>query len=411
MHSSQGCYKLPISMAPLPCRSDLVTTRRQAGRKFMDHNQLSETDKRFGRYREIRVRGTPREMGRQIGEAAREEIRAFTEIALARVNLTMRVSRERALQIAARSAEFANKYAPHMMDELRGMAESSGLGLDELMLLQVRNQLTPDPEAGCTSLSISEIGAGLVGGNIVAQNWDNDPGLDPFTIVLTRQPDDKPALMNITQAGLIAYIGLNDAGIGLCLNTLPAPAREVGVPHYFTVRGIYESASLDAAVAAVRRAERAIPANIMLATPQGPADLEVTVDQVNVIAPTDATSGCRTSGPGLRQLVTHTNHCLHRELTSINDRFPDLIQSRARQRRIDDLTSETATLDVESIQRILADHDDFPHSICRHPNNDAATGHWQTTFSVIIEPSRRQMHVSRGTPCNHPYETYVLESA
>ena len=40
---------------------------------------------------------------------------------------------------------------------------------------------------------------------------------------------------------------------------------------YFTVRGIYESSSLEAAVAAVRRAERAIPANIILTTPQGPA--------------------------------------------------------------------------------------------------------------------------------------------
>lgn len=377
----------------------------------MQPHQLPGTDERRGRYREIRVRGTPHEMGRQIGEAAREEMRAFAEVALARVNLTMKVSRERALLIAARSAEFATRYAPHMMDELRGMAEGSGLGLDELMVLQVRNQLAPDPEAGCTSLSVSETGASLVGGNIVAQNWDNDPGLDPFTIVLTRQPDDKPALMNITQAGLIAYIGLSDAGIGVCLNTLPAPAREVGVPHYFTVRGIYESASLDAAVAAVRRAERAIPANIMLATPQGPADLEVTLDQVNVIRPTEATSGRRTSGPGPRQLVTHANHCLHPELTSINDRFPDLIQSRARQRRIDELTSETATLDVSSIQRILADHHDFPRSICRHPNGDATTGHWQTTISVIIEPSRRLMHVSRGTPCNHPYETYTLESA
>src|SRR6185369_2131399 len=88
---------------------------------------------------------------------------------------------------------------------------------------------------------------------------------------------------NVTQAGLIAYIGFSEAGIGACLNTLPAPSRELGVPHYFTLRGIYEARSRDEAAAAVRRAHRAIPANIMLITPQGPADFEITPDEVHVL--------------------------------------------------------------------------------------------------------------------------------
>jgi len=187
------------------------------------------------RYREIAVAGSPREMGRQIGEAARDEIRGFAEIALERVNKTMRVSRERGLSIAARSTEFARGYSAEMLEELSGMAESSRVPFDELMLLQVRNQLRPEADAGCTSFSLA---APAAAGTIVAQNWDNDPVLDPFTIVLTRKPTGRPALVNLTQAGLIAYIGFNDAGIGVCLNTLPAPSREVGVPHYFTVRGI-----------------------------------------------------------------------------------------------------------------------------------------------------------------------------
>jgi hypothetical protein len=64
----------------------------------------------------------------------------------------------------------------------------------------------------------------------------------------------------VTQAGLIAYIGFNDAGIGLCLNSLPAPSRPLGVPHYFTVREMFEASSLADVVHAVERAERAIPA-------------------------------------------------------------------------------------------------------------------------------------------------------
>ena len=51
------------------------------------------------RYREIEVSGLPRELGRQIGEAARGEVRGFAAVALERVNKTMRVSREKALAV------------------------------------------------------------------------------------------------------------------------------------------------------------------------------------------------------------------------------------------------------------------------------------------------------------------------
>ena len=220
------------------------------------------------RYPEIEVSGSPREMGKQIGEAAREQIRGFAEIAMERVNKTVSISRERALQLASDSFSHVEAYSADMVQEIHGMAESSGVSADELMLLQIRNQLQPEEDSGCTSFST--VNVETPSSCIVGQNWDNDPALDPFTVVLTRRPTDKPALMNITQAGLIAYIGVNDRGIGMCLNTLPAPSRPLGVPHYFLVRGIYESDSLDGTVAAVRQAERAIPANLMLATPQGP---------------------------------------------------------------------------------------------------------------------------------------------
>lgn len=343
------------------------------------------------RYPEVTVAGTPRDMGRQIGDACGERIREFCEVALERVNLTVAVSRKSALEIAAASIPLAERYSPEMVEELRGTAEAARLSLNDLMLLQVRNQLQPDAAGGCTSFSLASLrGAGRV----VAQNWDNDPALDRFTIVLTRRPAGKPALTTLTQAGLIAYVGFNDAGIGLCLNSLPAPSRRLGVPHYFTVRGIFESRSLDEAVEAVRRADRAIPANIMLTTPQGPADLEVTIDDVHVL--TDA-----------RQ-VTHANHCRHPSLSGINGAFPELIQSHARQARIDELVGGPDAVPLDAVQTILRDHQAYPESICRHANDAPKTGFWQTVFGVIIEPEALRMHATRGTPCDRPFETYHM---
>lgn len=346
------------------------------------------------RYRELTVAGGPREMGRQIGEATRAEIREFAAVALELVNKSLPVSQAAADEIVAATLQSARQYSEDMFTELQGIAEGAGVTLEQIMLLQVRNQLQPAADAGCTSLSVAPASAG---GYIVAQNWDNDPALQPFTMVLTRRPTGKPAIMTVTQAGLIAYIGLNDAGIGVCLNTLPAPARRFGVPHYFTVRGILESTSLAAAVHAVDRAERAIPANIMLATPQGPADLEVTVEHVHILREVEADG------------ITHTNHCRAEALLPVNDQFSELIQSHSRLRRIDELMKLSHQRPaVTEIQAALRDHADYPRSICRHANHDPQTGHWETVFSVIIEPQSQQMHISRGPPCTQPYETYRL---
>ena len=344
------------------------------------------------RYRTIEVSGPPRELGRQIGEATREEIRGFCEVALERMNKNVSVSRERACDIARRSCEFADAYRPDLVEELRGTAESAGLTLDELMLLQVRNQCTPDEECGCTSFAIERTGST---GPVVAQTWDNDPALDEFTIVLTRRPEGRPATMSCTQAGLISYMGLSETGIGACVNTLPAPSRAVGVPHYFTLRELFEAESLEKAVRSVRRAHRAIPANIMLATPDGIADLEVTIDDVRVLRGDH------------RGFITHTNHCLHPDLVSINDHFPELIQSYARKRRIAHLGGSMSG-EVAACKSVLRDHDGHPTSICRHANDDPLYGFWVTVFALIIEPRERRMHISRGTPCDHPFETYTM---
>jgi isopenicillin-N N-acyltransferase-like protein len=347
------------------------------------------------RYPEVEVAGPPRELGRQLGEAARESIRGFCAVALDRVQVTTPVSRESALAVVASTLPYVQEYAPDLLEELGGVAEGAGVTLEDLMLLQVRNQLVAD-DAGCTAFSVRTTELACVG-----QNWDNDPELDAFTIVLTRRPAGKPSSMTVTQAGLIGYIGLSSAGFGLCLNTLPAPRREKGVPGYFLVRRFLEAESLDGAVDAAEAAGCVISLNAMMQTPQGPADLEVTPHGVYVLRPESDASG--------NELLSHTNHCLHPELEAINGEFPELIQSHPRKQRIDTLLGVAHREEsVEALKKLLSDHDNFPRSICRHTNDDSPHGFWTTVFSVIMEAEHGRLHVSRGNPCEAPYEEYRL---
>ena len=152
----------------------------------------------ISRYPELVISGTAREMGRQLGEAAGEAIRGFVEVALASVQKTVRISRQRAMDIVQQSLVLARQYDDQVVEELRGISDATGCTLEDLMLLQVRNQFTPEKEGGCTSFSLLPQAATVP---IVGQTWDNDPVLDEFTVVLTRRPEDRPASVSCTQAG------------------------------------------------------------------------------------------------------------------------------------------------------------------------------------------------------------------
>lgn len=362
---------------------------------------MSELVSTASRYPELTVRGTPRDMGRQIGDAVGDLVRGFCDEALYSINKTFSIDRDTAARICHESLTHVSRFAPHLVEELQGLAEASAVTIENLMLLQVRNQFS-DATAqeghdlqGCTALSIG--GSSMqTGRGIVAQNWDADSALDPFTLILTRQPDAAPAYMCVTQAGLISYIGMNVAGLAACVNTLPAPSRGVGVPHYFSLRTMFEQTSLAAAVEVLASAHRAIPVNIMMTTPDGPANIEGYIDEVKLL--TDDS------------LLVHTNHCLCPDRRSINDQYPELIQSVPRLQRMTQLLTEVVPdrqLTVQQIQFMLADHDNYPLSICRH-QNAGKHGFWSTVFSIVMDPTAREMYVSRGNPCENRFELYEL---
>jgi isopenicillin-N N-acyltransferase-like protein len=353
------------------------------------------------RFREIEVWGMPREMGRQLGEAAREEVRTYVDLLVERSNLgrKSRLTPEAALAVAAEAIAYAERYLPDAMDELRGIAEGAGVPVEQVMLINVRNQFgAVAPPEGCTAVLI-EPRASATGAGIVAQNWDNDPATDAFSVVLTRRPTGKPALMTFTRPGEVAYLGLSSAGIGIALNAMPGAQRRAGVPWYFILRAMVEAASLEAAVQEVERAERSIPANAVVITADGGADIEVMIDAVRVLQP-DA-----------RGTLIHTNHCVHPDLVSVNDRYGAVIYGQSFPRKVraeQILGCESGPVTLDEIKRLLSDHEGYPTSICRHPNDDPAIGWQRSVVSVILEPAAGRMHLSRGNPCENPYEVYEL---
>ena len=106
------------------------------------------------RYREVEVSGRPRDLGRQIGDAAGEEVRRFCSIALDRVNQTMRVSRQTAVSVAEACLAYAEEYSADAIEELRGLAEA------------------------CRAFN-----APITGGNVSLYNQSPDGAIDPTPTV------------------------------------------------------------------------------------------------------------------------------------------------------------------------------------------------------------------------------------
>lgn len=352
------------------------------------------------RFPEFTVAGTPGEIGTAVGEQFRETIRGLSELVLDRFNRSASkpVSVEDACAIATAAVPYAEAYLPEAVTELRATAKAADVPFERVMLINVRSMLSAAQE-GCTSVMIgakaSEAGVGIAG-----QNWDNDPAMDEFSAVITRRPEGKPAFMSWCQPGVIAYMGFSDAGFGVCMNALNGPSRRSGVGWYFLVRSIYEERDLDSIISRFRSAKRAMTANAAMITPDGPADLEITLDSVEVLRASET------------ETLVHTNHCVHQNLLPYNESHSDAIfgQSFDRKSRAEELLSQISTgkYSVDDVKNILSDKQGYPTAINRYPNDDPSNGWQRSVISMIVEPDAGRMHVSRGNPGDNPYEAYEI---
>lgn len=356
------------------------------------------------RFPEIDVSGAPRELGRQIGEATRETLPPLVDHVLMRMNQNREVPLDRAEVLATADSyfEIVEQYSADMADELRGMAEGGNVSPAEIMVINARSEVPHRMGGGsavwegCTTIAVEKERASN-GVGFVGQNWDNDDEMRPFSLVIKRRPTGKPANMTWGQAGLIAYMGLNDAGLGIAMNTIPGAMNVGGVPWYFTVRAVHEATDITGVTEAIDRMDRARPGNLGLVTREGAVDFEVMAGKHRMV---------RGDADGL---MVHTNHCVHPDLAALNEEttlYGQTFERKSRSHSI--LDTKSGKVGVDDVKAILSDHDDHPTSICRHPNDHPNTGSDRSVISMIIEPDAGRMHVTNGNPCDNPYKIYKL---
>jgi isopenicillin-N N-acyltransferase like protein len=359
------------------------------------------------RFPEIDAAGTPVEIGRQVGESARDLFPPLVDHIVRRMSLRRESLLQREDILAAADAYFpiVESYSPDMSVELLGMAEAANVTPAEVMLINARSEIphrisgTPAERSGCTTVAV-EAERASDGVGFVGQNWDNDDEMRPYSAVIRRRPTGKPATMTWGQVGLIAYMGLNDSGFGVAMNAIPGNTNVDGLPWYFTVRGVYEARDLQGIGEALERMDRARAGNLGMITREGAVDFEVMAGRWRMV---------RADEDGL---LLHTNHCMHPHLTALNEEHRDSLYGQTFERRSRSRTVLGRTggkISVDDLKTVLSDHDGSPTSICRHPNDDPRTGADRSVVSMIVEPDAGRMHLTNGNPCNNPYDVYELD--
>ena len=194
----------------------------------------------------IVVRGTPYEMGRQLGTLIADQMQAFIPKAMAGLTAELKVSQDDLREVWSRTAAFTDD---RVEQEMAGLADGSGIRLAQLQAMHAVPLLMP---YSCSS--IAAWGDATRDGHLYQTrnlDWSLEVRAHDFPVIVVYIPDNGIAHVVPTFAGMIgAHTGMNVRGIALA-EMGDASAKEmpyqVHAPHFTTFfrTMLYDADSLD----------------------------------------------------------------------------------------------------------------------------------------------------------------------
>jgi hypothetical protein len=344
--------------------------------------------------RTIDARGGPRERGLAIGGALRGEIAGH--VAALKASLPVGAPDAYLAQMLAETdfKTAIRRQTPDLMAELEATAEGAGVPADDVYALQlldeewayrVRTSAARSP-VKCSSLAI--VGQPTW----VAQNMDLGGYTDGFQALLGVDDGEAPAALIFTTAGMLGLMGVNAAGIGVCVNALPQlPSAPEGLPVAFVLRRLLQARSAEEACRLVQTLPHATNQHYVIAGPGQARSFEASAAGVAEYRPPDPSR------------LLHTNHPL-------TDAPATPEPATARENSFARLASLQARLGagrpgLTEIQAALSSCDDARHPVCR---TGGSVGFTTGSMISALWRDRVEVWVSAGPPNGGGYHHRVL---
>jgi isopenicillin-N N-acyltransferase-like protein len=350
----------------------------------------------------IELKGKPYTMGKTHGRILAKEIQANLELYFMMLRGLTGLEPQQCLTHAARILDVMQKDAPHLLEEMEGIADGAQVSLNEILFLNARSELmsmgrAPDDMPGeCTAIGLT--GERTISGKpILAQNWDWHERVLQTTAIFRIEPAQGPKAVFLAEAGQVAKIGVNENGLGVLLNILIIEGMEYGLPVHVLLRLVLGAKDTAEAVALVENAHRAGASHFLIGDKSGNIKgLELMPQAIKEIVPAGGA-------------LVHTNHYCDADLAKKDVGRLLMTDSFARLDRAAALISTRQQWDDQSLAEIFTNHDDVPRSICRHARaEDEEYLRIDTVASCIIDPTESKIQVSYGQPCGAPYREVAL---
>jgi isopenicillin-N N-acyltransferase-like protein len=345
----------------------------------------------------IEIEGQAYERGRQYGARAAVEIGQNVAAYLRLIEFHGGLGQEAALRAARAFGPIVKAYAPDLLEEMRGIADGADCDLVDVLLINARSELM-GKMGECTALA-AEPEASADGQALLGQNWDWYRAVEPDPVLLRIRQPGRPEILTLAEAGQVAKVGMNSAGLGVCLNFLEHADRGQGVPVHVILRQMLGCATLGGAIHEAYRCSRGGASNILLAHAEGEIlDLELTAAGADFCYATDG-------------WLVHANHFESARLRGGDVGLVTSMSSLARAARARRLMAAARErISPDTFRTILADHAYGAYAICRHADpTEPPLQQTATRASLIMHLEARTMDVAAGQPCQEAYRSYSLQ--
>lgn len=292
-----------------------------------------------------------------------------------------------------------------LLEEIEGIAQGAGRRVEEILALNARTELLPAEvlsgadNGECTAIAVSPA-ASAAGGTLLAQNWDWVGSQRESLILLRVREGAESSYLTLTEAGILAKIGLNSQGFGVCLNILRSTfdGTKLGVPVHVLLRALLKRSSVRDAVSFASTLAFGSSSNVLCADRGGEsASLEVSPKGLRVVRGDGAT-------------LCHTNHFLDPEAAGWQAALLSSISTVPRLERARQHAASRPRHGIEDLKRLLRDESAGLLSICRKPDASLPPeAQIESVASVIMEIARGVMHVAPDLPSRTEYQAVSLE--
>lgn len=307
---------------------------------------------------------------------------------------TQNLSREQIEPLGQRVADLLRQTWPRAAEEIAGIAEGAGVPELELFAANARTEIL----AGARPPECSVIGVlpgrSASGRTLLAQNWDWHPELAASRVLWTVVEPDGTWFSTLTEAGLLAKIGLNSSGLGVAINILSSSldGGVEGMPIHVLLRLLLQEChDMPSAMRLIRGTPVSGSSCLTLGWQSGP-DAELISAEMSPAGPAFVQPD--------QDILVHTNHFLAGPRSGRDlypGEWPDTLS------RLDDLRHQLNGLPVlgpEAIRRALCSHAGSPLSVCCHGERAAGFADQTATLaSVMLCPDELGMTVTPGQPC------------